>query len=313
MPTAMPLEPLTSSCGSRPGQHGRLDALVVEVGDERNGLFIDVGEHVERRARQARFGIAVGRRRIGIDRAEVSVAVDQRIAQREILRHAHERVVDRRVAVRMVALEHLADDTGALAMLLAGLEAHLAHRVEDAALHGLEAVAHVGQRARGDNRHRIREIALPHLVFDVDLRYDIVVQYLPALMTYRYVRSAQAHAVALDSSRRGGTRRVCGSASRGAFGPATSSRFRARWAPAKRPSCGRSCERSTGSRSGHSARPSPFGTATTAIRRRPHRPLPHRRSARNRRAGARRSLRRPLDRAGGVVAQRARPDSAAPV
>ena len=82
-----------------------------------------------------------------------------------------------RVAVRMVALEHLADDTGALAVLLARVESHLAHRVEDAALHGLEAVAHVGKRARGDDRHRIREIALPHLVFDVDLCYDIVVQY----------------------------------------------------------------------------------------------------------------------------------------
>ena len=157
-------------------KNARLDALIIEVRDERNGLFIDVGENVERRSRETRLGIPVGRRRVGIDRAEVAVAVDQRIAQREILRHANERVVDRAIAVRMVALEHLADDTGALAVLLGGFEAHLAHRVEDAPLNGLEAVAHVGQRPRGDDRHRIREIALPHLIFDVDLRYDIVVQ-----------------------------------------------------------------------------------------------------------------------------------------
>ena len=69
----------------------------------------------------------------------------------------------------MVALEHLADDTGALAMLLGRVHAHLAHRVEDAALDRLEAVADVGQRPRGDDRHRIREIALPHFVFDVDV------------------------------------------------------------------------------------------------------------------------------------------------
>ena len=55
------------------------------------------------------------------------------------------------------------------------VEAHLAHRVQDAALHGLEAVAHVGQRARGDDRHRIREVALPHLVFDGDCGHPRVV------------------------------------------------------------------------------------------------------------------------------------------
>jgi hypothetical protein len=56
-------------------------------------------------------------------------------------------------------------------------------------LNGLETVPNVGQRPRGDDRHCIREIALPHLIFDVDLRYDIVVQYLPvpALM-YRVLR-----------------------------------------------------------------------------------------------------------------------------
>ena len=81
-------------------QHARLGALVVEVGNERNGLFVDVGEQFERRPRETRFGVAIGGRRIGIDRAEVAVPVDQRIAQREVLRHAHERVVDRAVAVR---------------------------------------------------------------------------------------------------------------------------------------------------------------------------------------------------------------------
>ena len=61
-------------------------------------------------AHEARFGVAVRRRRIAVDRAEVPLAVDERIAQREILHHAHERVVDRRVAVRVVLAEHVADD-----------------------------------------------------------------------------------------------------------------------------------------------------------------------------------------------------------
>ncbi len=129
------------------GEHDRLFGLIVEVGDEVDGLFVDVREHLERDTRETRFGVAIGGRRVGIDRAEVAVSVDERIAQREVLRHADERVVDRRVAVRVKALQHLADDAGAFAVLLRGIESHLAHRVEDAPLHRLEAVAHVGERA----------------------------------------------------------------------------------------------------------------------------------------------------------------------
>jgi hypothetical protein len=174
MPTAMPAEPLTSNCR----QNDRLRSLVVEVGNEIDGVFFDVRQHLERDAREPRFGVAVGRRRVAVDRTEVSVAVDERVAQGEILRHPHERVVDRRVAVRVVALEDFADDAGALAVLFIRREVHFAHRVEDAALHGFEAVANVGKGARSDDRHRIREVALAHLVFDVYLGNSISVQCL---------------------------------------------------------------------------------------------------------------------------------------
>ena len=59
---------------------------------------------------QARFGVAHRRRRIAVDRAEIALAVDQRQAHREILRHPHHRVVDRLVAMRMVFTHHVADD-----------------------------------------------------------------------------------------------------------------------------------------------------------------------------------------------------------
>ena len=35
-------------------------------------------------------------------------------------------------------------------------------------MHGLQAVAHVGQRAPDDDAHGIVEIGLPHLVFEID-------------------------------------------------------------------------------------------------------------------------------------------------
>ena len=147
-------------------EHRGLLQPVVEVGDEADGVLVDVLQHRHRDFGQAGFGVAVGRGRIAVDRAEVPLPVHQRIAQREILHHAHQRVVDRHVAVRVVLAEHVADDGRALLVGAARHEAELVHRVENAAVHRLQAVAHVGQRALHDDAHRIIEERLAHLVFD---------------------------------------------------------------------------------------------------------------------------------------------------
>ena len=49
---------------------------------------------------------------------------------------------------------------------LSGEVAVLVHRVEDAPMHGLQAVAHIRQRARHDHAHRVIEVAALHLVGD---------------------------------------------------------------------------------------------------------------------------------------------------
>ena len=69
---------------------------------------------------------------------------------------------------RMVLAHCLSDHLGALGVLLVVLQTHLVHRVQDAAMHRLEAVADIGQRTADDDRHRIVEIRTPHLVFNVD-------------------------------------------------------------------------------------------------------------------------------------------------
>ena len=116
MPTAMPLAPLTSRLGTRRREHDRLVLGLVEVGIEIDGFLVDVREQLFGDSREARLGVPHGRGRIAIDRAEVALAVDQRIAHAEILRHAHQRVVNRRVAVRMVLADDFADDLGAFAV-----------------------------------------------------------------------------------------------------------------------------------------------------------------------------------------------------
>ena len=163
-PTAMPLAPLSSTNGRRAGSSSGLGRRAVVVGHEVDGAFVDLVEQQARDRVQARLGVAHRRRAVAVAAAEVALAVDQRIAQAEVLRHAHERVVGGAVAVRMELAQHVADDRGALARLRARAarvgerQAHAVHRVQDAALHRLAAVGDVGQRAALDDAQRVFEI-----------------------------------------------------------------------------------------------------------------------------------------------------------
>ena len=149
-------------------QHHRLFLVAVVVFLEVDGVLVDVVEQRHRRPAEAAFGVAHGRRRIAVDRTEIALPVDQHQAHGEILRHAHQRVVDRLIAVRVIFAHHVADDARRFDVFLVGRVALLVHRMENAAVHGLQAVAHVGQRARHDHAHGVIEIAALHLLGDGD-------------------------------------------------------------------------------------------------------------------------------------------------
>ena len=74
-----------------------LDALHEETGD--------VGH--------PRLGVAVGGGVVAVDVAEIALPLDQRVARGEILREAHQGLVDRLVAMRMERPHDVADDLGA--------------------------------------------------------------------------------------------------------------------------------------------------------------------------------------------------------
>ena len=96
MPTAMPDDPLTSRFGTRVGRTSGSDFAVVVVGPEIDGFLVDVLQQRGGDAGEARLGVPHGRGRVAVDRAEVALPVHQRIAHGERLRHADQRVVDRR-------------------------------------------------------------------------------------------------------------------------------------------------------------------------------------------------------------------------
>ena len=91
------------------GQNDRLLKAVIVVGFKIDRFLVDVGEHPHGNLAHLRLGVSVSSRWVSIDRTEVSVAVYQRIAQREILCHSHQRIINRSVAVRMVLTQHAAD------------------------------------------------------------------------------------------------------------------------------------------------------------------------------------------------------------
>jgi hypothetical protein len=140
-------------------QDDRLGFRPVVVGPEMDRGLLDLGEHFVADAREPALRVAHGRRAVAVERPEITGAVHERIAQRERLRHADERLVQRHVAMRVVAAHHVADDRGALAVLRVGGQALLPHRKEDAALYRLHPVPDVRERPSGNNRERVIEVA----------------------------------------------------------------------------------------------------------------------------------------------------------
>ena len=148
-------------------EHDRLLTLLVKVRLEIDCVLLDVRQHVVCQSGHAGLGVTICCRRVAVHRTEVAVAVDQRIVQRERLRHTHHCVIDRCVAVRMIAAEHVTDGRCRLAVGLVRGQTVLVHSVQDAAVYRLEAVAHIGQRAGDDNRHGIGDERVFQLVLDV--------------------------------------------------------------------------------------------------------------------------------------------------
>ena len=167
MPTAMPLAPLTSRFGKRAGRTVGSCAAVVVVGLEIDRVLVDV---VQQR---------VGGAWRGAPRCSASPPADRRPSSRNCPGRRSAAGAWRNPApcapwrrrsrvspcgwyLPITSPTMRADlRNGAVPVVAAFL-----HGVEDAPMHRLQAVAHVGQRARHDHAHGVIEVGALHLLFD---------------------------------------------------------------------------------------------------------------------------------------------------
>ena len=189
--------PIDEQVGKLGRKNGRLFEFRRIIRREIDRILVEIVEQRESDAVEPAFGVAVGRRRIAVDRTEIALPVDQRQSHRERLRHAHQRVVDREIAVRVIFTHRIADDAGGFLVGLVGGEAVLVHRVENAPMHRLQPVAHVRQRPADDHAHGVIEIGALHFVGDgnrADVgarrRRRVVVRYGPKAAVPVRIRSS---------------------------------------------------------------------------------------------------------------------------
>ena len=149
-------------------QDGRLLGLAVVVGREVHGVFADVAHHLHGQRSHLALRVTHGGRAVIARRTEVALAVHKRVAHGPRLRHAHQGVVDGDVAVRVVVTHGVRDRLRALHVGALGTVAVVVHRVDDAAVHRLHAVAHIRERATHDHAHGVIDVAGLHLLVDVD-------------------------------------------------------------------------------------------------------------------------------------------------
>ena len=147
-------------------QNGRFPLSAVVVFLKVDGFLVEIVEKGFSDLLQAALRVAHRGRWIAVDRAKVTLTVNQRQAQRKVLREADQGVIDRVVAMRVVFAHHVADDAGRLLIRAVVVHAHLVHPVKDATVNGLEAIADIRQGTRNDDAHCVIEIRALHLIND---------------------------------------------------------------------------------------------------------------------------------------------------
>ena len=149
------------------GQHAGFLFGLIKVRVPVDGVLLNVGQHFHGHAAHAGLGVTVSSRGVAVHRTKVTLAVHQRVAQGEVLCQTDHGVVNGCVAVGVVRAQHGTHGVGRLAVGMAGVVAALMHGIQNTAVNGLQAVAHIGQGAGHDDRHGVVQECGLDLLFDI--------------------------------------------------------------------------------------------------------------------------------------------------
>ena len=154
-------------------QDGGFLVLAVVVVLEIDGFLVDVADHFHGQRGHLGFGVPRCRGAVVAGRTEVALAQGQRVTHGPVLDQADQGVVNGRVAVRVVLAHDFADHAGALVEGTVRPVAAVEHRVQHAAVDGLEAVADVGQGAADDHGHGVVQVGPLHFRLQVHLLHAV--------------------------------------------------------------------------------------------------------------------------------------------
>ena len=159
------------------GKNRRLCQLVIEVGHEVNDLLLDVAHHVVRNLGHSRLGVTVSSRTVAVNRAKVTLTVNENVTHGELLRESYHCAVNGSVTVRMVATKHVTYRRRGLAVRLVIGQIILVHSVKNSSLTGLHAVAGVGQSTAHDYAHGVLDKGFLYLFFNVNIYNFLILEH----------------------------------------------------------------------------------------------------------------------------------------
>ena len=163
--------------GDACGQYAWLRTRIVVVRHHVHSFLLNVLHHHFSHYGEFRFGVSHRCSTVAVHRAEVSLSDDEGIAHGPGLRHAHQGVVYRTVAMRMVFSQNLSHYGCRLLCCLFVGDTHVPHSVEDAAVNGFETVADIREGTADDDTHRIVDIGRLHLVLNVHMLNPVCFLY----------------------------------------------------------------------------------------------------------------------------------------
>ena len=156
----------------------RFNERIIEVVGHVYGILLQVVHNVLTHLAESALRVTHGSRRVTVNRAEVTLSVDQRIAHIPVLSHANKGTIDRRVTMRVILTEHLTYYAGTLLIRFVTGIADTQHTVKNTTMNRFETVSDIRKRTSYNHRHRIVDVRRLHFFLNVDFQNSVIVNCL---------------------------------------------------------------------------------------------------------------------------------------